>query len=150
MMLQLVIDEVPEVYEPPDGSPAQQLKFGIFQGGCSAEELQMAVCTKRAPVERIPAYMPGLKNFIPKCIEKNRNIRLNAMQALKDPFFTGTAGGRGSQMSQGASVRNAPESAPSIFGASSTPSAGVHRLVPDHLMQVRYAVNEIGQKHAGI
>lgn len=94
-MLQLVIDQVPETYEPPafypggPTPPPQQLKFGIFQEGSTPQELARVVATKRAPVERIPGNMAGLRSFIPKLIMKKRTSRINALQALKDPFFSG-------------------------------------------------------------
>jgi len=91
MMLQLVIGEVPEIYEPENG-PAQQLKFGIFQGGTTPQEMQQKVTTMVAPVDRIPYEMDGLREFIPKCLEKKRADRINAKQALADPIFAKMGG----------------------------------------------------------
>merc|ERR1719171_373071 len=94
-MIQMAIDQVPEISEPPapypggPKPPPQQLKFGIFQGGSTPDQMQRDVSVKRAPIERIPASMPGLKALVAKCLQKPRQTRPSALQALRDPFFTG-------------------------------------------------------------
>lgn len=94
-MLQIVIDQIPEIYEPPPprpGMPApppQQIKNGIFGGGATIDDVKMKTCSMQAPLHRIPANMPGFKNFVSKCIQKNKEGRPRSHQALNDPWFTG-------------------------------------------------------------
>lgn len=87
-MLQLVIDQIPEIYEPPPPAPPQQVKNGIFGGG-TIDDVTNKTCNMPAPLNRIPANMPGFKTFIAKCLLKDQAGRPKSHQALNDPWFTG-------------------------------------------------------------
>merc|ERR1719272_1469555 len=94
-MIQLVIDQVPEVKEfpPPrpgmQAPPPQQIKAGIFSGG-SIDDVKRITATMQAPLHRIPAYMnSNFKNFISKCLQKSHASRPTSLTALSDPWFTG-------------------------------------------------------------
>jgi serine/threonine protein kinase len=98
-MLQLVIDQIPEVkeFDPPrPGMPApppQQVKNGIFSGG-SIDQVKMTTSTMQPPLHRIPAYMsPAFKTLMNKCLQKQRKGRPTAEQAVKDAWFTGISTG---------------------------------------------------------
>lgn len=93
-MLQLVIDQVPENFEPPPpfpgapAPPAQVLKPGIFTAA-TLQEGQRLTCTMPPPLERIPPHFGGMRSMIARCIDKYQSNRASAKHALADPWFTG-------------------------------------------------------------
>merc|ERR1719265_547518 len=98
-MLQLVIDQIPEVkeFDPPrpgmQAPPPQVIKLGIFSGN-SIDDVQQKTTTLQAPLHRIPPYMnSSFKSFISKCLQKSRAPRPTSLMALSDPWFTGVAHG---------------------------------------------------------
>lgn len=86
-LLQLAIDRVPD--------PERHV-CGIFQEVAmvpnAAAMMQMvahATHTVVPPVHLVPAQMPGFRKLLALCLEKDRNVRPRAPQALADNWFSG-------------------------------------------------------------
>lgn len=87
-MLQLLIDQVPAIGKGPDGAP-KMLKMGIFsQATKSLDEIAHATRAWRPPMQRLPKECAGLADLLEKLLEKKQEKRMNASQALNDPWFT--------------------------------------------------------------
>lgn len=89
VMLQLLIDQVPQSSHGPDGNNA---KKGIFTEGTSGvEEVATATRTREPPFERLPPSFMQMRWLLARMLEKKLEARATSRQALADPWF-GRAG----------------------------------------------------------
>lgn len=87
-MMQLIIDQVPEIGKGPDGIPVN-LKLGIFSlGATTLDEVHRNVLLLRPPFQRMPKEFTSLSRLLEQLLEKNQDKRINASQALNDPWFS--------------------------------------------------------------
>lgn len=87
-MMQLIIDQVPEIGKGPDGTSVM-LKLGIFSLGTKClDEVHRNVLLLRPPFHRMPKEFASLSRLLEQLLEKNQEKRITAAQALNDPWFS--------------------------------------------------------------
>jgi len=87
-MMQLVIDQIPEVGNGPDGAPTM-LKMGIFSDGArNLDEVHQMTRVRRPPFHRMPKECVALTQLLEKLLEKKMANRITASRALMDAWFT--------------------------------------------------------------
>jgi len=84
VIMQMMIDKVPIV----GGARDRNTLGGIFHEGCiNAKEIFAATRTRRPPFELMPEQFPQLTALVEKLLQKRRQDRPTARNALRDPWF---------------------------------------------------------------
>merc|ERR1712187_618146 len=126
-MMQLVIDQVPELGTGPDGAP-MMVKMGIFSEG--AESIDDA-CNKtrvlKPPFHRMPKDCVELTRLLERLLEKKMETRMTATQALNDHWFTSPSVGHSPLRS--APLLTAPLSKITVQRHDAAPTAAPKQVV---------------------